>query len=757
MNPTVAPPKDKAASKKAAGLAAPLLSGLCCLGILLLLAASTIILALIPVYLSNRSVPAVRTTRTVISELIFESVSPLTSSTLNNDQVGILERSINSKLASTPSSRGTTATILSTTVVRAITSIRAVVLLTFEGLSILQQDTIAQSIRIFIITDSIADELAAVETPTTTTASATTTIGNSSRLLARRSLTEGGAPTGITYIDTHRIAGVHGKVRSVSFYIDRTCAMASVEFGAFELLNRDTETNTAELVIMRRSGLLHIPNKNSLKSSMSLITINLCSQQYTDNIEADCQGEEIPIMAHQYIGVKSDTCRLGFADPPTNRIFATTWVAENSKVNAFADSSPRIKYVPSDYIVLQSISIQPDDDVESIVDRDSISGSVTGPRALFIGSYPPRRCGLASFLEDLTNSYPYAYGVVAVDEATTTAEKRDYSDKVVFRLPANNRDAYYKLAEFVSNQPYDIVNIQHEYGLFGGMMGEYILAFMSLVRKPVVSTFHTVIPEPDPLIMSMTRAVCSLSKRVIVMTEWGRNTLIELYGISADKIIIVPHGVPDVPFPKSLGPAKEKLGIDSNTPVISTFGLVHRNKNIELALKALKKVTEAVPNVKYLVIGQTHPSILLYEGEAYRNELIDLVNKLGLTKNVQFINRFLNNEELIEMLIASDIYLTPYAREDQYVSGTLSWAVGLGKAVVSTPYIYAKELLNDGRGFIVPFNDAEKMGVVLTSVIQKDQLREEVRERAYEYGRETTWVVISEKLGKLFSELIEKH
>lgn len=253
--------------------------------------------------------------------------------------------------------------------------------------------------------------------------------------------------------------------------------------------------------------------------------------------------------------------------------------------------------------------------------------------------------------------------------------------------------------------------------------------------------------------MSVTRALCSLSKQVVVMTEWGRKTLIDLYGVDEKKIVVIPHGVPDVPSSHSTEIAKSKLGLDPKVPIISTFGLLHRNKNIELGLKALKKVTETVPDVKYWIIGQTHPTVQMHEGESYRNELVEMVNKFGLTRNVEFIDRFLNNPELIDMLSASDIYLTPYAREDQYVSGTLSWAVGLGKAVVSTPYIYAKELLSDGRGFVVPFNDMESMSSVLSTVLENNLVRQQIGQRAYAFGRNVTWGEVSQKMSELFAKL----
>ena len=253
--------------------------------------------------------------------------------------------------------------------------------------------------------------------------------------------------------------------------------------------------------------------------------------------------------------------------------------------------------------------------------------------------------------------------------------------------------------------------------------------------------------------LSMTRAICSLSTRVIVMAELGRSILIDVYGVDGSKIVVIPHGIPDTPFSESLDEAKRKIGFDASTPIISTFGLLNRNKNIQLGLQAMKKVVESVPDAMYLVIGQTHPAVLSFEGESYRNELEKNVTSLGLTKNVRFINRFVSDSELIDYLSASDVYVTPYAREDQYVSGTLSWAVGLGKAVVSTPYLYAKELLSGGRGFLVPFDDHDGLAATIINLLQNSDARNAARRNAHNYGRGMTWEVVGHRMETMFNEL----
>ena len=236
------------------------------------------------------------------------------------------------------------------------------------------------------------------------------------------------------------------------------------------------------------------------------------------------------------------------------------------------------------------------------------------------------------------------------------------------------------------------------------------------------------------------------------MANLGRRLLIDVYGVDESKIIVIPHGVPDVPFDLSLADNKQKLGLDPDAPTMTTFGLIHRNKNIELALKAMQTIVKSEPKMTYLVIGQTHPIIQKYEGEKYRRELEGNVSALGLTKNVRFVDKFVDNDELLSYLGATDVYLTPYAREDQYVSGTLSWAVGLGKVVVSTPYMYAKELLADGRGFLVPFNDDEFMASVVTDVVGDASKRDGARAQAYKHGRRMAWPHVGRDLEQVFRE-----
>ncbi|CAF4499952.1 unnamed protein product, partial [Rotaria sp. Silwood2] len=564
---------------------------------------------------------------------------------------------------------------------------------------------------------------------------------NNTRSIVRRSSKEAGAPAGIVYIDSHVIAANKGNVNSVSFYVDRTCALATVEFGAFDLIDRNLDLNEARLVLTHTSGPLKLGVTKALKPYMHLITIRLCSDKAVDNVnDGSCKGSQFPVLPHQYLGVRSDTCRLGYTLTPDNHLLATTWKLADVS-DPFDQPYQTLNYIPSDYTILQSVTINSSESKSNQRISELKSTTSTAPRVLFIGSYPPRQCGLAKFLEDLTENYPSPYNVVAVDEQNMDPSSRNYSDKVIFRLNQQNRDAYYTVADIVNSEAYDVFNLQHEFNLYGGMVGEYVINLLASIKKPVITTLHTIPSNPNTFYMSMTRAICVISTRIIVLAECGRQLLIDVYGVNAEKISVIPHGVPDSSFAHSLADAKTKLGLEANMPMMTTFGLLHRNKNIELVLKAMQKVVKSVPNVMYLIIGQTHPLVKIFEKESYRQELENNVTAYGLTNNVRFINKYVDDNELLAYLDATDIFLTPYSNEDQYVSGTLSWAVGLGKGVISTPYIYAKELLDNGRGFLTPFNDHFSLSSLIINLFQNDDILSTARYNAYAFGRQMIWPV----------------
>ncbi len=373
---------------------------------------------------------------------------------------------------------------------------------------------------------------------------------------------------------------------------------------------------------------------------------------------------------------------------------------------------------------------------------------------LFLGTFPPRECGIATFTKDVVDSYDEEFGassgVIAIDEPG--GESRVYPQQVVARLIQDDRSSYPAIAAFVDAYPCDVLSIQHEYGLFGGADGEWVIDLIQAVRKPVVVSLHTVLPEPSPQHLRITRALCVASSAVVVLSETGREILIERYGVDSRKIRVVHHGVPDVPFSET-GDAKRALGLADRT-TIATFGLISRGKGLEYAIDAMSAVVTEHPEALYLVLGQTHPVVRRHEGESYRHELQTAIARNGLADNVRLVDKYLDFDELIAYLTATDIYLTPYLDPTQIVSGTLAYAVGLGRAVVSTPYLYAQELLAHGRGFLTPFRDAGAIAGTLVALLDDPDLRESTRRRAYRFGRRMTWPTVAGAYGALFAELM---
>lgn len=357
-------------------------------------------------------------------------------------------------------------------------------------------------------------------------------------------------------------------------------------------------------------------------------------------------------------------------------------------------------------------------------------------------------------MNDVVDSYDQAFGtrssVIAIDEPG--GEDRAYPNRVVARLVQNDRTSYARVAEFVNAYHCDALNIQHEYGLFGGLEGEWVVDLIAAVRKPVVTSLHTVLPDPSPEHHRVARAICAASSAVVVLSETGRQLLIERYDVDPAKIRVIHHGVPDVPF-RETAPEKARLGLAGRT-TISTFGLINRGKGLEYAIDAMAAVVAEHPEALYLVLGQTHPVIRRREGESYRRELEAKIAENGLADNVRLVDKYLDFDELLSYLGATDIYLTPYLNATQIVSGTLAYAVGCGKAIISTPYLYAQELLAHGRGFLTPFRDASAIATTLAALLDDPALRESTERRAYRFGRRMTWPNVAAAYGALFSDLL---
>ncbi|GAB3991509.1 glycosyltransferase family 4 protein [Spirosoma daeguense] len=368
----------------------------------------------------------------------------------------------------------------------------------------------------------------------------------------------------------------------------------------------------------------------------------------------------------------------------------------------------------------------------------------------FIGDYLPRQCGIATFTSDLYTSYdsfiPDANALVV--SVNDTPEGYNYPSEVRYDFYQHDQDAYRKAAEFLNAKSVDVVCLQHEYGIYGGSAGSYILTLLRNLTMPIVTTFHTILKTPDKDQLVVLKTIADLSSRVICMSEKGRDFLINIYEIPEEKIDLIPHGIPDMPF---VDPHfyKDKFGMEGKQTLL-TFGLLSPNKGIENVIKALPRIVEQHPNVVYMVLGATHPHLLKHEGEAYRDSLKKLAADLGVRDNIRFYNQFVELDDLLEYLGSADIYVTPYLNPAQITSGTLSYAFGCGKAVVSTPYWHAEELLSDGRGVLVPFGDSDAIASEISRLLTDEPTRHAMRKKGYMMGREMIWERVIQLYGESF-------
>ncbi len=363
----------------------------------------------------------------------------------------------------------------------------------------------------------------------------------------------------------------------------------------------------------------------------------------------------------------------------------------------------------------------------------------------FIGDYVPRRCGIATFTADICEavSAEFPKTKCIVGSVNDRAEGYDYPSRVRFEIEEQEVDSYHRAAEFLNINNVQVISLQHEFGIYGGVAGAHLLTLLRSVRMPVVTTLHTVLQNPTSEQRDVMMELDALSSRFIVMAERGRALLESVYGVSPDKIDLIPHGVIDMPFIDS-NFFKDELGVEGKT-VLLTFGLLSPNKGIEYVIEAMPAILEQNPNVAYLVLGATHPNLLAAEGEKYRKKLEKLVRKLGVEKQVIFHNRFVAIEELKEFIGASDIYLTPYLSEAQITSGTLAYSFGAGKAIISTPYWHAKELLAEERGILVPFADSKAIAQSVNGILADPNRMTAMRKRAWKQGREMIWPVVAQR------------
>jgi glycosyltransferase involved in cell wall biosynthesis len=360
-------------------------------------------------------------------------------------------------------------------------------------------------------------------------------------------------------------------------------------------------------------------------------------------------------------------------------------------------------------------------------------------RIAFIGNYLPRQCGIATFTTDLCEA-------IAAEHSDTTCIAVPVNDieggyaypsRVRFELVEKDIESYRRGADFLNINSVDLVSLQFEYGIFGGRTGSHILALLRELRMPIVTTLHTILREPDQHQRRVLEEVAALSDRLVVMTKRGAEFLEEIYHVLPDKIDIIPHGIPDIPF---VDPSfhKDLFGVEGKTVLLS-FGLLSANKGIENVIAALPAILAKHPNVVYFIVGATHPHVLRHDGEAYRLSLQWLAQEKGVEGQVIFYNRFVSLEELVEFIGVTDIYITPYLNPAQIVSGTLAYTVGAGKAVISTPYWHAEEMLAEERGALVPFRDSTALAEQVIELLDNEAKRNGMRKRAYLYGREMIW------------------
>jgi glycosyltransferase involved in cell wall biosynthesis len=373
-----------------------------------------------------------------------------------------------------------------------------------------------------------------------------------------------------------------------------------------------------------------------------------------------------------------------------------------------------------------------------------------------VGTHVPRRCGIGTFSSDLSESL--AAVAPHIDTRALAMNDRPegyrYPPRVWFEINQQRLPEYRLAADFLNMSGIDVCSIQHEFGIYGGDCGQHLLELIRRLRMPVVTTLHTVLAEPSDKQREITEQLADRSERLIVMAERARQFLVEVYGIDEEKVTLIHHGIPDVPF---VDPNfyKDQFGVEGRK-VLLTFGLLSPNKGIEQMIEAMPAIAEKHPEVVYIVLGATHPGVMAHQGEEYRLGLKRRARELGVEQHVEFINKFVEFDELVEFLGAADIYVTPYRGEAQIVSGTLAYALGAGKAIVSTPYWYAQEMLAEERGKLVPFDDPPALAEAVNHLLENETQRHTMRKRAYQYARQMRWDAVARQYLDVF-EHVRQH
>ena len=389
-----------------------------------------------------------------------------------------------------------------------------------------------------------------------------------------------------------------------------------------------------------------------------------------------------------------------------------------------------------------------------MIEKEPMPEETTIRRVALLGNHLPRQCGIATFTTDLSDAIASVDPdldcfVLAMNDGR---HQHAYPGRVRFELTDSDAGAYTRAADFLNVNAVDVISVQHEYGIFGGKAGSHLLPLLRELRMPIVTTLHTILAAPNLHQRRVMDEITTLSDRLVVMTAGGADLLREVHGVDEEKIDIIPHGIPNIPFAGS----KNRLGVEGR-PLILTFGLLSPDKGIESVIDALPTILAHYPDVVYIVLGATHPHIIERQGETYRLMLEDRAKRLGVDGSVIFHNRFVSQAELSEFLSAADIYITPYLNPEQITSGTLAYALGAGKAVISTPYAYARELLADGRGILVPWKDPSAIAAEIVGLLDDPEKRMELRRRAAEHGRAMLWPSVAYSYLRTFERARKEH
>ncbi|MCL5069701.1 MAG: glycosyltransferase family 4 protein [Actinobacteria bacterium] len=374
--------------------------------------------------------------------------------------------------------------------------------------------------------------------------------------------------------------------------------------------------------------------------------------------------------------------------------------------------------------------------------------------AIYISSYVPRKCGIATYTKDLTEAINHInpYSRAEIIALVKPDDKINYGPEVKFKINQYEIQSYIKAADFINKSRADIVVLEHEFGLYGGKFGEYIINLMELVKKPIVVTTHTIPDDASKGYGLVLKDVIKIAEKVIVMMAQSMGKLIKKYDCPGEKIEIIHHGVPDLPLEPN-GKYKKKKGLEDRL-ILGNINLLSEIKGLEYTIEALKDIKKQFSNVLYLIIGQTHPVVLQNAGEKYRNFLKGKIKQYGLRDNVKFINEYLTLDELVEWLKVIDIYITPYLDPQQSASGALAYAVGAGKVCISTPYLYAKEVLANDRGIIVPFGNSQAITDAVIDIFKNPLKKSAMEKKTYKFGRMMTWHNVALQHFELFDEVI---